>query len=342
MILTRRVAVASLASAWLTRPAAAQPAPELVEAARKEGSVTWYISQMTGEAAEAMGKRFSALYPGVSVTAIRTTGQVAYARLLQELKNNTPQCDVYSSTDIAQYVSLKARNQLANYEPRSAGQLAPRFQGLGDTGWFYPTTATLQVLAAHATNVKPEDRPTRFFDLADPKWKGRVALGHPAFSAYFAQWVLTMRNLYGWGWFEKLAANRPRIGRSGNDPIAVITAGEALVGTVPTSTATQMMRKGNPVTFIYPDDGAVLTVGPAAVMAAAPHPNAGRLFLEWLLSADFAAACAEWNIEPVRADAPPLAGTKPLDQVKLQTLPPAALAKGLPEVVEQWRDTFGG
>lgn len=341
MLMTRRFAAAGLASAGFIRPAAAR-FDDLYEAARKEGAVTWYISQMTGEVAESMGKRFSARYPGISVTAIRTTGQVAYTRLQQELRNNTPQCDVYSSTDIAQYMSLKSRGAIARYDANNAGQLAPLFDGLGDPGFYYPTTATLQVLACHATNVKPEDRPRRFLDMTDPKWRGRVGVGHPGFSAYFAQWALLMQQQHGPTFLEKLAANKPRVGRSGNDPIANITAGEALIGTTPTSTATQFIRKGNPIAFMYPEDGAVLTVGPAAVLTAAPHPNAGRLFLEWLLSPEFAAACAEVNIEPVRADAPLLEGTKPLSQVKLLSLTPAQMVKGLPEIVETWREIFGG
>src|SRR3954466_549178 len=73
--------------------------PELVAAARKEASVTWYIAQVDTATAEAMGRAFTAQYPGVTVSVIRTTGQVAYERLLQDLKNGAPQCDVFSSTD---------------------------------------------------------------------------------------------------------------------------------------------------------------------------------------------------------------------------------------------------
>ena len=92
---------------------------------------------------------------------------------------------------------------------------------------------------------------------------------------------------------------------------------------------------------MYPEDGTLLTVGPAAVLTQAPHPNAARLFLEWLLSLDFAKSCAEQSMIPVRADAPPMRGGRALKDVKLLTLTTAELAKGIPEVVEQWRDTFG-
>src|SRR4051812_49836968 len=117
-IITRRTAVAGLAAAasLATRQAQADLAA-LEAAARKEGSLTWYVAQMSGEAAEDMGRVFTRKYPGISVTVIRTTGQVAYQRLLQELKNSTPQCDVFCSTDISHYPALKARKALAEYSP---------------------------------------------------------------------------------------------------------------------------------------------------------------------------------------------------------------------------------
>ena len=272
---------------------------------------------------------------------IRTTGQVAYQRVLQELKNSTPQCDVFCSTDISHYPALKARNALARYAPRNAGALAQPFVGFGDPDYYIPATASLQVMVYSTKNVAPGDVPKNWTDLTDPKWKNRVAVAHPAFSGYFGTWVLAMRKLYGWEFFEKLAKNNPRIGRSGNDPIAMLNAGESLIGTGPVSTSVQNIEKGNPIGFVYPTDGTLLCFGPAAVMAAAPHPNAARLFLEWLLSEDYAQACVKWHLEPVRADAPQMQGTRPLSELKLLRMTPDEIAKGIPEVIEQWRDTFG-
>jgi iron(III) transport system substrate-binding protein len=313
----------------------------LTDAAHKEGTLTWYIAQMSGEVAEAMGRRFTARYPGIQVVVIRTTGQVAYERLMQELKNKTPQCDVFSSTDIAHYPALKARGALAHYEPVNAAALASPFHGLGDDGYYYPVIASLQGLIYRNDRVTGANVPRRLTDLLDPKWKGQIATGHPAFSGYFGQFVVAVRKLYGWDFFEKLASNNPRIGRSAGDPITLLNAGECMIGTSAASVSLQTAQQGNPIGFVYPEDGTLLTIGPSGVLADAPHPNAGRLFLEWLLSPDFAEASAREHMVPVRADAPPMLGGKPLSEIKLLTLSTAEIAKDIPEVIEQWRDTFG-
>ena len=120
---TRRKALAVAAAGLVTRNARAALA-DLEIAVRSEGALTWYVAQMSGEAAEAIGQRFSQRYPGITVSVVRTAGQVAYERLQQELKNNTPNCDVFSSTDIAQYPALMKRHALLKYDAVSADDLA--------------------------------------------------------------------------------------------------------------------------------------------------------------------------------------------------------------------------
>ena len=83
---------------------------------------------------------------------------------------------------------------------------------------------SLQFLQGKARGCAQEvDRPAR------PKWKGKVSTGHPAFSGYVGTWVLTMRKLYGWDYFEKLEKNKPQIGRSINDTVTALNSGERQV-----------------------------------------------------------------------------------------------------------------
>jgi iron(III) transport system substrate-binding protein len=343
-MLNRRFLMAGLGALTAAGPFRARAAgitPELVEAARKEGSVTWYIAQVDTPTAEAMGRAFTAQFPGVTVSVIRTTGQVAYERLLQDLKNDAPQCDVFSSTDPAQYPALKKRGALANYVPAGAATLLPAFEKVSDPGFIYPSSSTSHLLIYNSVQVKPDAAPKKWTDLLDPRWKGRVATGHPAFSGCTGIWVLALTKSYGWDYFEKLAKNNPRIGRSGNDPVTLINAGECLVGPSPGNTAFQQVDKGNPIVPVYPADGATLCLGPSAVMASAPHPNAARLYMEWLMSEAFAKLSVANHGDPVHPGVALTSGQKPLDQVAILSLSVAEIAAGVPDIIEKWRDTFG-
>jgi iron(III) transport system substrate-binding protein len=342
-LLNRRAVLAGLGAAAIPlRVRAAGVTPELIEAAGKEGSVTWYIAQVDTQTAEAMGHAFTTKFPGVSVSVIRTTGQVAYERLLQDLKNGAPQCDVFNSTDISQYPALKKRGALADYIPAGAATLLPAFAKVADPGYMYPASSTSHLLVYNSMLVKPPDAPKTWTDLLDPRWKDRVATGHPAFSGCTGIWVLALTKTYGWSYFEKLAKNNPRVGRSGNDPVTLINAGECLVGPSPANTAFQQVDKGNPIVPVYPADGATLCLGPSSIMASAPHPNAARLFMEWLMSDDFSRLSVANHGDPVHPGVALTSGQKPLDQVPILSLSVAEVAKGVPEIIEQWRDTFGG
>src|ERR1700710_147989 len=139
----RRRVAAGLASVVAVpgRAHAAADLPTLEAAARGEGTLTWYIAQVDAETAEKLGRSFSQSHPGVNVGVIRTTGQVAYQRLLMDIKNHTPQCDVFSTTDISHMPILKERHELTEYVPRNAEALLPPFKALSDPGFSYITNA---------------------------------------------------------------------------------------------------------------------------------------------------------------------------------------------------------
>jgi iron(III) transport system substrate-binding protein len=100
--------------------------------------------------------------------------------------------------------------------------------------------------------------------------------------------------------------------------------------------------KGNPIGIVYPADGAVLMIAPSAVLAKAPHPNAARLFFDFLFSADYARIAVKSRSEALRADVPPLPGVKTVNEIKTIRATDAEVLEGIPKAIEDWRDTFGG
>ena len=168
-----------------------------------------------------------------------------------------------------------------------------------------------------------------------------MATGHPAFSGCTGVWALALRKLYGWEFFEKLAKNNPRIGRSGVDPVTLLTAGEVLVEVGPANLAYITAEKGNPIGINYPTDGLAVCVTPSAIPADAPHPNAARLFMEWLLSEGYSRQIASDGSEPTHIGVDTRPGMPSLSSQKVIPLTVEEIRKGVPEVIEQWRDTFG-
>jgi iron(III) transport system substrate-binding protein len=312
----------------------------ITEAAKKEGELTWYIAHYTSEGAEDLGRGFTEMY-GIKVNVVRTTAQVAYQRLLQDIKNNQTICDVFSSTDVGHYVRLKAEGRFDKYVPEASSKIVPAFQNFDPDGFYHTTSAGLVVLTYNTAKVKPEEAPRKWEDLLDIKWKGKVSTGHPGFSGYVGTWVLTMKKLYGWQYFEKLEKNKPQIGRSINDTVTALNAGERQVAAGADGSTLFSAARGNPLAVSYPTDGSVLIIAPSAIMKGSKHPNAAKLFMEFLYSVEAAKINAKHFGIPLRPEVPSPTGAKPISEIKTVRPTVAEIDKGIPEVIEQWRDTFG-
>jgi iron(III) transport system substrate-binding protein len=343
-VLTGAAALAATAALPSPRAFAAEMSArekELFEAAKKEGELTWYTAHSDDVTAQALGRDFESIYPGIKVNVVRTTAQVAFQRVTQEVRAGAMQVDVLSSTDLGHYVSLKEKNLLETYVPENAAKAIDVYKNSDPDGLFYVTAAGLIGISYNTTKLKEEEVPKTWPELLDPKWKDKISVGHPGFSGYVGTWVVTMRKLYGWDFFEKLAKNNPQVGRSINDTVTMLNAGERIVAAGPVGTTMDSAKKGNPLAMVYPSDGSVLIIAPSGIMKGVKHPNAAKLFMEYLLSPPASKVWVEHYGESIRPEVGPLPGVKSAKDVKIVNPSVEEVSKGIPEVIKAWRDTFG-
>lgn len=315
---------------------------DLYEAAKKEKAFTVYTAHYNTAAIGELCNAYEAKYPGVKCNFVRTTTQVAYQRLQQDIKSKNPVASVFSSTDVSHYPKLREMGMLMKYKPHNFDRMVESLKKYSDADHYSTVTSAALMLISYNTQlVSEKDAPKSWLDLTDPKWKNKVAIGHPAFSGYVGTWVVLMRKLHGWDFFEKLEKNNPQIGRSVNDSITMLNAKERAIGASSEVTTLMNRDKGNPLAVVYPSDGALLMVSPSAVMTNAPSPNAGKLFIEFLLGTEanelHVKNHALSNIKGIKVGP----GKKPLEQIKVDRPSDAEIAKGIPEVKSLFRDTFG-
>jgi iron(III) transport system substrate-binding protein len=340
--------LATLTSVGLTAaalPALAQMAPweqALYDAAKKEREFTVYTAHYDTETIADVCAAFEKKYPGVKCNFVRTTAQVAYQRFQQDLKANIAVASVFSSTDISHYPELKKNGLLIQYQPHNLGKMVDSLKQYNDKdNNYWVTAAALVVIAYNNSLVAEKDAPKNWTDLLDPKWKDKISIGHPAFSGYVGTWTVEMKKLYGWQFFEKLEKNKPQIGRSINDTVTMLNSKERWVAAGPEATTLLSRDKGNPLAVVYPKDGALLMVSPTGIPKNAPAPNAAKLFVEFLLDKDAAEVQVKNHSLSVVKGVKPAPGAKALEEIKVIRPTEEEIAKGIPEVKEQFRDTFG-
>jgi iron(III) transport system substrate-binding protein len=87
-------------------PVHAQMAPwekSLYEAAKSEKPVTVYTAHYSTEEAAGLCGAYEKKYPGLKCNFVRTTAQVAFQRLQQDMQANARVASVFSSTDVSHY-----------------------------------------------------------------------------------------------------------------------------------------------------------------------------------------------------------------------------------------------
>lgn len=336
---------AALAAFTALTPLGALPAfaseAELYEAAKKEGQVTWYTAHFDTKTAEGLGNAFTKKYPGVRANVVRTTAQVAFQRLSQDLKIGIAECDVFSSTDIGHYVRLKPTGAFLQYTPPNAAKVLPAFRDLDPDGMYFVTSAGLICITYNKDKVKESEAPKNWPDLLDPKWKDQISVGHPGYSGYVGTWVVEMRKLYGWQFFEKLRDNNPQMGRSINDTVTMLNSGERSIAAGPEATTLESAARGNPLGVIYPTDGSLLMVAPSAIMKNSKRLNAAKLFIDFLLGPEGSEVLVQNFGTSLISGVVPAPGAKPISEVKTIRPTVEEITEGVPEVIKQWRDTFG-
>ena len=325
------------------RPGSAQAdyISELHAKAKEEGELTWYSVYWPSDRSEKHGALFSKAFPGIKVSVVRSTAQVAYQRLNQDLQASAANCDVFTTTDMGQFVALKDRAVLMPYRMKSIDLIDPRFRNVDPDDAYQIVNATTVGLAYNTNKVKPEQAPKSWKDFIDPKWKNQSVVGHPGFSGFVGTWVVQMTKLYGWDYFEQLAALKPHVGRSIIDTVTVLVSGERSIGASPMALVQRNASQGNPIALSYPEEGSVLMISGSGIPKNTKHPNAAKLFSEFLYSAENMQEDVEEFGLPLRRDTQLPPGFKKLDDLKTIRPTIAEIIKGIPELTEKWRDTFG-
>jgi iron(III) transport system substrate-binding protein len=315
--------------------------PGLVEAARKEGKLSFY-SALELPVAERFARLFEAKYPGIAVRVERSGAERLFQRIGQEQTSRINAVDVANSTDTAHYLDWKRNDWLAPYLPDDVARHWPKDQ-VDPDGTFATVCAWLEVIGYNTNLVKPEEAPRSYADLLDRKWKGRLVKAHPAYSGAILTVTYLLARELGWPFFEKLAQQRVMQVQSAADPPKKIQIGERAVMTEGNDYNIALFKEqGHPVEAVNPAEGCPLIIVSCGVFRSAPNPNAARLFQSFMFSAEAQQAFVDaFAHRSFRAQVKERPGRAPLGTVKLLKADPAAVLAQTEEIKARYSKIFG-
>jgi iron(III) transport system substrate-binding protein len=321
-------------------PAAEITTPALIAAATKEGQVTWYTSADL-QLAEKVGKVFEQKFPGIRARVERAGGERIFSRVAQENASGLHVADAVSTGDAAQFLAWKRQGMLAPYVPEDVARHIPAEHRDPD-GLYATVRSSLCVIAYNTGLVKREEAPKSFADLLDPKWKGKIVKAHPSYSGTVMTSTYQMVRELGWPYLEKLAQQQVLQIQSATDTPKKIVLGERPVMADGNESNVLLLKEaGGPIEVVYAAEGTPTIIQPSAIFTGAPHPNAARLFQNFLFSVEgqdlFVNLGGLRSVHALVKDKP---GRTPLSAVKVWKDDPAAVESQGDEIKRRYSKIF--
>jgi iron(III) transport system substrate-binding protein len=281
-----------------------RPDPALLDAAKREGQVLLYTTHIVDQIVRPLIKTFQAAVPGIDVKYVRSDGLQLVVRLINEARAGRVQSDVWSMVEGVGPV-LKG-GYAAEFEVANGKGLPPT---LADPKrrWI-ATNLSIRSMAYNTGLVGADVAPRRYADLLAPRWNGKLVWNPKSMTGAWGFIATVTRHMGehdGMNYLHALAQQNvvPL-------PIAIravldrVIAGEYAIGLEMNNThAAISAAHGAPVKWV-PLDSVTETLQVAGVSAGAPHPNAGRLFVDFMVSRAGQNVFRDADYLPMRPDVP--------------------------------------
>jgi ABC-type Fe3+ transport system substrate-binding protein len=267
--------------AWLDALKPEERQARLVEAARKEGEVIAY-GNLDAAAAQAIADGFMKKYPFIKANTVRVSGAGIITRVEAEARAGKVVSDVIDSGQLGM-LALMDKKMMARYRSPQREFFREAFKD--KEGYWTAYMTNVMVSAYNTRLVKKEEAPVKLDDLLKPRWKGKQAMDSQSY-VWFGTILQSLGEEAGLRFMKKLNEQDLRHVRGRRLASQLVAAGEFDM-TVETNlnSVLSFAGQGAPVWFapIQP-----LFYSPSLVFLAqgAPHPHAGVLFIDYLLSED--------------------------------------------------------
>jgi iron(III) transport system substrate-binding protein len=307
---------------------------QLIERAKKEGTFMLYTSMNTPDVNQVFDG-FRKRYPFITPKSYTTRSAALLERIITEARAGKYFSDVVQGNAFTLYL-LGKRGLTEPYASPEAKSYPASFKDPANN--WVAAYMQLNVIGYNSQLIPRAEAPKGYEDLLAPKWKGRMGLDDKQY-IWFDGLLKAMGREKGLAYLKKLAGQAIQF-RSGNTLLAnLLAAGEfgLLINTRPES-IDELKQKGAPVEWVAPQP-TTANVLPIAISKNSQHPNAARLFMDYVLSEEGQRRLSAMGRTPVRPGVP-ASNPRLLQGVEIAVNDPG-MAERFDQVVELYKQVFG-
>jgi len=272
-----RIAVV-LFTAWTWISPMFTNAAEVKERAEAEGKLMFYASFNAADS-KTLTDGFKQLYPKIDAVFYRSTDAALMERILTEGRAGQNLWDVAMTTSFYGH-NLKKRGVFATYDSPERKYFR---EGYKDPQATWTSIYTnYSAFGYNTRNVPKASVPKSYADLLKPEWKGQIGMDSRPYE-WFGTLIKAMGDEKGLSFMRELAKQAQL--RAGRNLVAqLVAAGEFKGGLTGYSQTFETLKPaGAPVDWVYLNP-VFANIHPTGISAKAPHPNAARLFMDFVLS----------------------------------------------------------
>ncbi len=192
------------------------------------------------------------------------------------------------------------------------------------------------------TNLVKEGEVKGWMDLTDPKWKGKVLMPDPRKSgSAYGELIIHLhifgREGPGWDYFKKLYKNLV-VTTSSSHTYKFVAAGEYPLGLTHERNAFKYAAAGEPVAFVYPEEGTAVRPDGIYLIKGGPNPKLAKKFIDFVLSKEIMEQLRDQGFRVNRKDVPPEAGLAPVDKIKVGPYDPVWAAENREMILKKYTE----
>ncbi len=300
----RKILVAIVATGLTTGSATAAD-QALIDAAKKEGEVTWYTTQIVNQFVRPAVDAFEKKY-GVKVNYVRSDAPDVILRIVNEAKAGKVMGDVVDG--IPTSAALKKQGLAMKWIPDNATRLPKDY--VDAEGYWVATNLYVLTPGFNTSLIPKGTEPKTFQDLLDPKWLGKIAWGSANSSSSapgFVGLVLAeMGEEKGMAYLREFSKQKvANLAVAARQVLDQVIAGEYSIALqIYNNHAVISAAQGAPSAWIALQPAFVVP-GVMSVTKDAPHPNAGKLLIDFLVSTEGQQIFRDTDYMPVDPDIAP-------------------------------------
>jgi len=257
----------------------------VIEGAKREGKLVIYTG-VERAAAQILVNALEKKYPFIAAETVRASSSKLATRLDAEIEANRVNGDVIEFSLLYLTTSLRERGELLQYDSPEYAKYPGEYSA---PGYWAASGVSNIIILINTRKVDEANVPKSWWDLAKPFWKDKLTIDNLEVSGTGYNWLTAIVNdaSLGWKFIEALGKNRPGIERGHAGMAQKVAAGEYAGAAEMSDFHLKNLRDAAasvPLRGVWPSEGVPSEPWTTAILKRAPHPNAARLFIDFLLS----------------------------------------------------------